>query len=209
MHVPDVKLDGTPANTQVYIEVDLPTTDNIMGWVYNLQYIPYGDTAQAVAVTASGSQDIYTQRTDAVRPAAQQENDPRTRLAIPLPKLGQLTCGSFGTCSSTAGGRFKLAQLKSLSWFDSDDAAVLWDDVATGNADAVASAAATSYLTGSFGSPPVAGAWDATFYVGKLKVSACHIFTVCLQPCRWDALAASAGLLRALHACRWHLFILV
>jgi len=62
VHVPDVKLAGTPGDTQVYIEVDLPTTDNIMGWVYNLQYIPYGDTAQAEAVTVGLREDYLTPR---------------------------------------------------------------------------------------------------------------------------------------------------
>ncbi len=169
MHVPDVQLATPAAETQVYIEVDLPATDNIMGWVYNLQYIPYGASAQAVPVTASGSQNIYTQRVCASGCATRDGS----RLKIPLPTLGQLTCVGFATCSSS-GGRFKLTALQALSWFSTSNAAVQWD--AAGRATAMQSGGltATSYKAGKYGSPrsTADSTWNANFYVGELKAAA-------------------------------------
>lgn len=144
VNVPDVKFaSSSAADTVIYIEVDLPsdpTKDNIQGWAYKLQFLP-GNSATLVDVNSGAW--IYTARADIVP----QSN----RLRIPVPKLSALTCGA-GDCS--AGGKFQLTDLKSVSWFNDAGAVV------TALADGATSASTTDWSVDD---------WDQTFLVGE-----CH-----------------------------------
>ncbi|PRW20926.1 fibronectin type III domain-containing [Chlorella sorokiniana] len=117
--VADTKFDATDAgDTVFYIEVDLPSPDNIQGWRYQLQYQPRRDTAAPVTVQSNGQAWIFAERAG----LTPDSSAPTRRLKIPVPALSSLDCGAGNDCS--AGGRFRLAQLESVSWFDAFGAAV-------------------------------------------------------------------------------------
>lgn len=167
VHVPNVQLaDSNPGDTEIFIEVDLPTNpaqDNIMGWVFQLQYIPRGHEGGPVPVEVIGAQDIFVQRTD----ATVQVPGTSRRLKIPVPPLSDLDCATFTECN-TEGGRFQLEALQALSWFGANGDPVQWDAAGRAAAQRSADLKVSSYRTGNYGSPRTPNSrWDTYFYVGE------------------------------------------
>lgn len=120
--VPNLGLGSTAGNTVIRIQVDAPAPDSLMGWSYQLQYVP-GSTGTAAAVKdSSGSATFYVSRLSA------SVIESGTRLSIPLNKLGDLQCdpgtGTYTANSCNTGGKFKLQSLTAYSWFDTDGNAV-------------------------------------------------------------------------------------
>lgn len=162
VHIPNLPLAATAGDTIIQIEVDVPATDNIRGWSYQLDYVP-GTTGTATAVhdgTANPptATSFYVSRLAAAVMGA--------RLSIPLKRLGDLRCdpgtGTYGAC--TGGGKFMLKSLTAYSWFDSDGIPV--SEASYTSAESVADFTVKSV---QFGSPlaTTAAPWDKFFYVGE------------------------------------------
>lgn len=157
MYIANARFGSDAANTEFQIELDIPTTDNIMGWLLELEFIP-GSTGEATVVKdQGGAATFYLPR------SAGAKNG--NRLGINL-ALAEFSCnpgtGTWGAC--TGGGKFRLSTFVALSWFKASGEAVYSPD-ARGD---VVSASDFSRKSAVYGSPRGSAApWDAVFYVGE------------------------------------------
>ncbi len=155
--VANTRLADTPADTSFDIELDIPATDNIMGWMYGLSYIP-GSTGERTDVhDGSGDYAIYVPRLGAYKYG--------NRLHITV-RLDDLRCdpgtGTYGTCNG--GGKFELTTLMALSWFNENGEPVA--ENASGRDDAVKQFGFPG-KQGEYGSPRSGPQpWFGTFYIG-------------------------------------------
>lgn len=164
MHIPDVPLAATPGDTLISIELDVPATDNIMGWECKIDYVP-GASRTPYAVQ-DGTADAPTAAFFLPRLSA-TVIESGTRLRIPLKKLADLECTTDGTTYAACpkGGRFQLKSLTAYSWFDGSGAAV-----AEASYSSARLAAEYSSKQDLLGSPRTEGAtWDGNFFLGACQ----------------------------------------
>lgn len=157
VYIANARFGSDAANTEFQIELDIPSTDNIMGWLLELEFIP-GSTGEATVVKdQGGAATFYLPR------LAGAKNGNRLRITLPV---AEFSCnpgtGTWGAC--TGGGKFRLSTFVALSWFKASGEAVYSPD-ARGD---VVSASDFTRKTAVYGSPRGSAApWDAVFYVGE------------------------------------------
>lgn len=171
VYVPNVRIPASDP-TEIAFELDVPATDNIMGWEYELEFIP-GTTDTATPVLDTAAPVGTTVATFyASRLSATQSGQ---RLEFKRP-LADFSCdpgdGAYAACT---GGKFRLVSIKALSWFDKDTHVGLPADDDAGRA---ATDKSDGTFTGKqviFGSPLNASddEWDAIFYVGERRHNSC------------------------------------
>lgn len=199
VYVPNVRIPASDP-TKISFELDVPATDNIMGWEYELEFIP-GTTNTSTPVRDANAPVGTTVTTFyASRLSATQSGQ---RLEFKR-ALADFSCdpgdGAYAACT---GGKFRLTSIKALAWFDKDTHIGLEADNDAGRAAADKSDGTFTGKQVIFGSPLNASddEWDAIFYVGARCRTSCSPCVVRRLDCHDDKLRVCGALGSALDRC--------
>ena len=176
VYVPNVQ---TPGSTEITFELDVPAVDNIMGWEYELDFIP-GTTGLAGATAVQDNKAIPVTTTFYVPRLSASPGGERLQFTKALADLNcKVGTGAYAPCT---GGKFQLKNLKALSWFTATTPSGITAEDADSRATVAKSDGTFTRQSVQFGSPlsEAAAQWDAVFYVGEQ--SACHKTSLVAKP---------------------------